>query len=68
MNYQVLIVDDETELAKMTAEYLTMFDVTATCVHSAAECYDFFKKNTAELVLLCLPALPSEGGLHPGPV
>ena len=52
MNYQVLIVDDETELAKMTAEYLTMFDVTATCVHSAAECYDFFKKNTAELVLL----------------
>ena len=52
MRYQVLIVDDETELAKMTAEYLTMFDVTAACVYSATECFDFFKKNTAELVLL----------------
>ena len=45
-------MDDETELAKMTAEYLTMFDVTAACVYSATECFDFFKKNTAELVLL----------------
>jgi len=52
MRYQVLIVDDETELAKMTAEYLTMFDVTAACVYSATECFDFFKKNTVELVLL----------------
>lgn len=52
MQYQVLIVDDETELAKMTAEYLQMFDVTAACVYSAAECAEFFKNNTAELVLL----------------
>ena len=52
MHYQVLIVDDEIELAKMTAEYLTMFDVTAASVYSAAACYAFFEENTAELILL----------------
>lgn len=52
MHYRVLIVDDETELAKMTAEYLTMFDVTAACAYSAAECYAFLSDNTTELILL----------------
>ena len=52
MQYQVLIVDDEKDLAKMTAEYLQMFDISTACVYSAAECYDFFAANSAELILL----------------
>lgn len=52
MQYQVLVVDDEIDLAKMTAEYLQMFDITTACAFSAAECYEFFAKNEAELILL----------------
>ncbi|MCR5357603.1 MAG: response regulator transcription factor [Lachnospiraceae bacterium] len=52
MHYNCLIVDDETELAKMTAEYFKMFEVSTEYVVSAAGCYDFFKENTADLVLL----------------
>ncbi|MBR7021693.1 MAG: response regulator transcription factor [Lachnospiraceae bacterium] len=52
MHYQCLIVDDEAELAKMTAEYFQMFDVTTAVAESAAACYEFFKDNTAELILL----------------
>ncbi len=52
MHYQCLIVDDEADLAKMTAEYFQMFDVSTAVVYSAADCYDFFKDNTAELILL----------------
>jgi len=52
MHYQCLIVDDETDLAKMTAEYFQMFDVTTACVDGATACYEFFKENTADLILL----------------
>ncbi len=52
MHYNCLIVDDETELAKMTAEYFKMFDVTTEYVCSTEECYKFFEDNTADLVLL----------------
>ena len=52
MHYQCLIVDDEAELAKMTTEYFQMFDVTTAVAESAAACYEFFKDNTAELILL----------------
>ena len=52
MHYQCLIVDDEAELAKMTAEYFQMFDVTTAVAESAAACYDFFENNSAELILL----------------
>lgn len=52
MRYQVLIVDDEQDLAKMTAEYFQMFDVSTAVVGSAAECYDFLAANEAELILL----------------
>ena len=52
MHYQCLIVDDETDLAKMTAEYFQMFDVTTACADGAAACYEFFRENTAELILL----------------
>ena len=52
MHYNCLIVDDETDLAKMTAEYFRMFEVSTEYVESAAECYEFFKDNSADLVLL----------------
>ncbi|SNU08551.1 DNA-binding response regulator, OmpR family, contains REC and winged-helix (wHTH) domain [Lachnospiraceae bacterium] len=52
MNYDCLIVDDEVELAKMTAEYFQMFDVTAAYVGSAKACFDFLEKNTVQLILL----------------
>ncbi len=52
MHYNCLIVDDETELARMTAEYFRMFEVSTEYVESAAACFDFFKDNTADLVLL----------------
>ena len=53
MHYNCLIVDDETELAKMTAEYFRMFDVSTEFVDNAASCLSFFDEgNTADLVLL----------------
>lgn len=52
MHYNCLIVDDETELAKMTAEYFRMFDITTEYVESCEECLHFFENNTVDLVLL----------------
>ncbi len=52
MHYNCLIVDDEAELAKMTAEYFQMFDVSTAYVDSAEGCYDFLKENTIDLLLL----------------
>ncbi|MBR4776289.1 MAG: response regulator transcription factor [Lachnospiraceae bacterium] len=52
MHYNCLIVDDEEELAKMTAEYFNMFDVKTQYVNSAASCYAFFEGNDADIVLL----------------
>ncbi|MBR3539721.1 MAG: response regulator transcription factor [Eubacterium sp.] len=52
MHYHCLIVDDETELAKMTAEYFQMFDVRTAYVCSAKECYIFLEQNTVDLILL----------------
>ena len=47
MHYNCLIVDDEIELAKMTAEYFQMFDISTMYVESATACYEFF-----DLILL----------------
>ena len=52
MHYNCLIVDDETELAKMTAEYFMMFDVSTAYVSSAAECYAFLEEHEVDLILL----------------
>ncbi|MBO4242021.1 MAG: response regulator transcription factor [Clostridiales bacterium] len=52
MHYDCLIVDDETELAKMTAEYFEMLGVRTQYVDSAASCYAFLEENTADLILL----------------
>ena len=52
MHYNCLIVDDEVELAKMTAEYFQMFDISTEYVDSAASCYDFLEENDVDLILL----------------
>ncbi|MDR2889017.1 MAG: response regulator transcription factor [Lachnospiraceae bacterium] len=52
MHYDCLIVDDEKELADITAEYLEMFGVTCVVVTSAAECEEFLENHTIGLLLL----------------
>ncbi len=52
MHYNCLIVDDETDLAVMTAEYFRMFEVSTEYVSSAKECYEFLESNTVDLILL----------------
>jgi two-component system response regulator RegX3 len=52
VHYDCLIVDDETELAKMTAEYFEMFDVRTQYVDSAASCFSFLEENEVDLILL----------------
>ena len=52
MRYDCLIVDDEAELAKMTAEYFEMFDVKTQYVTSAASCFDFLERNETDVILL----------------
>ena len=45
MHYDCLIVDDEIELARMTAEYFEMFDVKTQYVESAASCLLFWNRT-----------------------
>ena len=52
MRYNCLIIDDETDLAKMTAEYFNMFDIKTEYVNSAADAYGFLEENEADLILL----------------
>ena len=52
MHYNCLIVDDEEELARMTAEYFRMFDVSTAYVTSGETCFAFLKEHTADLILL----------------
>ena len=52
MKFNCLIVDDEKVLADSTAEYFNLFGVNTLAVYSVDECRNFFKSNTAELILL----------------
>ena len=52
MHYNCLIVDDETDLARMTAEYFKAFGVSCEYVDGKESCFAFFKENTADLILL----------------
>lgn len=52
MKYDCLIIDDEKLLADSTAEYFNLFGVTTAAVYTAAECREFFREHTAELLLL----------------
>ena len=52
MHYNCLIVDDEVELTKMTAEYFEMFGVSSFVANDRDSCLDFLKENTCDVVLL----------------
>ena len=50
MHYNCLIVDDETDLARMTAEYFKAFGLSCEYVDGKESCFAFFKENTADLI------------------
>ena len=52
MKYDCLIIDDEKLLADSTAEYFNLFGIKTAIAYSASECRDFFRANTAQLLLL----------------
>lgn len=52
MTYDCLIIDDEKLLADSTAEYFNLFGVKTALAYSVSDCWDFFKENTAKLLLL----------------
>lgn len=52
MIYDCLIIDDEKLLADSTAEYFNLFGVKTALAYSALDCRNFFKENTAKLLLL----------------
>lgn len=52
MHYNCLIVDDETDLAKMTCEYFEMFEVSCAYVETAAACEAFLKEHRVDLLLM----------------
>lgn len=61
MKYNCLIIDDERLLADSTAEYFNLFGVKTAVAYSASECRDFFRENTAELLLLDINLGDSSG-------
>ncbi len=63
MHYNCLIVDDETDLAKMTCEYFMMFDVSCEYVDNSAACMEFLRKNDVDLILLDIN-LTEESGFN----
>lgn len=52
MTYDCLMIDDEKLLADSTAEYFNLFGVKTAIAYSASDCREFFKENTAKLLLL----------------
>ena len=63
MHYNCLIVDDETDLAKMTCEYFQMFDVSCAYVETALECELFLRENQVDVLLMDIN-LKEESGFH----
>ncbi len=61
MNYSVLIIDDEKELADSTAEYFNMFDVKTYAVYTAEEAISFLRDNKTSLILLDINLGDSSG-------
>ncbi|UNK18747.1 response regulator transcription factor [Paenibacillus sp. N3/727] len=61
MNYDCLIVDDETVLAETTSEYFNMFEVKSACVTSAEACEQFLRENETSLILLDINLGDSSG-------
>ena len=52
MQYDCLIIDDETMLADSTCEYFNMFNVKTKAVYSISEAEAFWVENQVSLVLL----------------
>ena len=52
MQYDCLIIDDETMLADSTCEYFNMFNVKTKAVYSISEAEAFWTENQVSLVLL----------------
>ncbi len=52
MQYDCLIIDDETLLADSTAEYFNLFGVKTAVTYGAGECREFLSEHTARLLLL----------------
>lgn len=61
MKYDCLIIDDEKLLADSTAEYFNLFGIKTAIAYSASECRDFFRENTAQLLLLDINLGDSSG-------
>ena len=61
MKYDCFIIDDEKLLADSTAEYFNLFGVKTAVAYTATECRDFFRENTAELLLLDINLGDSSG-------
>lgn len=52
MHYNCLIVDDETDLAKMTCEYFEMFNVSCAFVETASACETFLREHEVDVLLM----------------
>lgn len=61
MHYNVMIVDDETMLANMTAEYFNAFKVKTVTVATAEECLRSLKENEIDIILLDINLIGSSG-------
>lgn len=61
MEYKCLVVDDDIDIAKTTAEYFNIFDLPTTYVTSSEEALAFIKKNKVSLILLDINLGDSSG-------
>lgn len=50
--YDCIIIDDEEALSQSTCEYFNIFGVTTFWASDEKSCYDFFRNNSADLILL----------------
>ncbi len=61
MKYDCLIIDDEKMLTDSTAEYFNLFGVKTAVAYDASQCMEFFRENTACLLLLDINLGDSSG-------
>ena len=59
--YECLIVDDEEELSISTCEFFNMFGLKTYWVADEKSCFDFFKHNKTDLILLDINLGKSSG-------
>ena len=52
MDYKCLVVDDDIDIAKTTAEYFNIFDLKTAYVTSSEAVMQFIKQNKVSLILL----------------